>query len=102
MRSFAREGLDLLLTRHPEAEVAYVIHQSHQDDMRVGLPMTGPWTCVDLIIDGERRQFAIWNSTGNVYRVIGPEGAYPGAVEDDPFLIVVPLEQGQRKTALNE
>ena len=96
MKSFGREGLDLLLAHYPEAEVAYVIHQHHLHWA------PGPWTCVDLIIDEQRHPFAIWNSTGNVYKVSGPKDEYPDAVEDDPFLIVTPLEQGQRKTTLEE
>jgi hypothetical protein len=86
----ARMGLNLLLSFYPGAEVAYVMHQRHN---KLGgefaqVESYGPWTCVDLVHDGERRQYAIWNYNGDVYRVTGPEGQYPGAVEDDPFLTV--------------
>lgn len=100
----ARQGLDLLLAHYPEAEVALVIHQRHARYSPTTRPpgqvspvlrppweeSPGPWTCVDLIVEQERRQFAIWNYNGDVYRVTGAHGQYPGAVEDDPFLTVVP------------
>ena len=82
MPSNARLGLDKLLAEYPDADISQVIHQ---------LDSNGPWTCVDLRIDGQRTPFAIWNHTGNVYRVEGPDGEYPGAVEDDPFLTVTLL-----------
>lgn len=64
--SWTRKGLDLLLARFPDAELARVWVSG------------GVWVCVDFQ-SGEH--FAIWRATGAVYRVEG------GAVHDDPFLV---------------
>jgi hypothetical protein len=48
----------------------------------------GPWTCVDLLDDGELMRFAIWNYTGNCYHL-----DEQGAVEEDPFIVVTPLHK---------
>jgi hypothetical protein len=83
----SRAGLDLLLKTYPDADVALVLHQQFQTNYPPYVADGyGPWTCVDLITNGERWQFAIWNSTGDVYRVQRAGDKYPGAVEEDPYL----------------
>lgn len=92
MKSKARRGFDALLAQFPEAEMAQAWNQDEavlektmphpEVAARLNIsPEPGPWTCVDLIVDGELARYAIWNRTGNVYR-IGSDGA----VEDDPFI----------------
>jgi hypothetical protein len=92
-----REGLDCLLELHPEAEVARVLRQHEDDDWdhptREGWAWPrGPWTEVDLILEvpsdrpPDLTKFAIWNRTGNVYKI-----DKLGAVQDDPFIEVTPM-----------
>lgn len=77
-----RQGLDRLLAEYPDADVAVIVNQGNRDSY-VRNAVEGPWTTVDLTINGELTKFAIWNYTGNVYRC----DEY-GAVEDDPFIVV--------------
>lgn len=99
--SLMRRGLDYLLSEFRDAELAQAVNQDADVRSVVGDavpepfpvfgyllqaepaqgPSPGPWTCVDLVVSGELRRFAIWNLTGAVYRV-----GEDGAVEDDPFL----------------
>jgi hypothetical protein len=86
MKSKARQGLDRLLAEYPEAEVGRIWSYEHVESI-VYATNSGPWTCVDLLIAPETIvQFAIWNYTGNVYRL-----DTSGAVEDDPFIVITPL-----------
>jgi hypothetical protein len=105
-RTKARQGLDMLLAAHPNAEVARILRQHQDDDWShpidrqpfflrpriVGEWPRGVWTEVDLILEiptdrpPDLTPFAILNHTGNVYRCDAE-----GAVEDDPFLVVTPL-----------
>jgi hypothetical protein len=100
MPSKARAGLNQLLRNYPEAEIEMVDGQAETPNTEGSGPMIklgrqeGPWVCVDLSIDGMIQQFAIWKTTGNVYHLQGPDGEYPGAVEDDPFIIVTPMGAG--------
>jgi hypothetical protein len=93
----ARRGLNMLLRNYPDADVCDVWNQSsaivearerlkdtpYFDDVSQFFRSrnSGPWTCVDLLIDGKVKRFAVWNETGYVYR-LGEDGV----VEDDPFL----------------
>lgn len=90
----ARRGLDRLLAAHPDRDVervdAQLPHPIEVYDVdpdtgeRAGRPYrrwdlpAGPWLLVKFA-DGE--EFAIWKTTGHVYRV-GPDGA----VDEDPIL----------------
>lgn len=83
-----RASLDRLLASKPGIDVATIDGQPEAPDhelpdgrTRLG-HLAGPWVCVDFA-DGE--QFAIWKTTGNVYRV----GEH-GAVEDDPIIVAEP------------
>lgn len=109
MNSKARQGFDRLLAEYPEAEVARTWNQDDAiteiyehveglsgvtfDFVRSTVYSTnsGPWTCVDLLTaPGTIGQFAIWNYTGNVYRL-----DKSGAVEDDPFIVITTIREGQ-------
>jgi len=77
-----RAGLDWLLARYPDAEVALVYDQAYPwPPEHLTRYVEGPWLLVDLVDGIRKRQFAIWKSTGAVYRVTG------GAVGDDPLWI---------------
>lgn len=99
MKSPARRGLDALLEMYPEAEPLEVYSQ-HETVVAVynlqrptefgrgylasSIPRDpGAWTVADLADDGKALRFAIWNATGNVYRV-----DEHGAAEDDPFITI--------------
>jgi hypothetical protein len=84
MSSLARRGIDMLLAEYPDADV-----QSIEDRG------THAWTTVDLVhfpkpgslsAVATFTRYAVWNHTGNVYRI-----DRRGAVVDDPFLVVTPL-----------
>jgi hypothetical protein len=107
MSSKACAGLNQLLRNYPEAELAMAWNQNEEisdavlsdapsryDPREKLLRPPGPWLIVDLFMDGKIVPFAIWNLTGNVYHLQGPEGEYPGAVEDDAFIIVTPMGVG--------
>jgi hypothetical protein len=95
MPSLARYGLNRLLELNPNADIAFLRQQDekimeayrkaanpsewHTEYWLAG----GPWLCVDLCTDGKIERFAIWNATGNVYRL-----DKHGAVEDDPFITI--------------
>lgn len=97
MKSKARQGLDKLLELYPEAEplqihsqaptVVAVYNLQPPDEFSRGylassIPRDpGPWTIADLADDGKALRFAIWNETGNVYRV-----DEHGAADDDPII----------------
>jgi hypothetical protein len=73
------KGLDLLLAELPEHGLELLKVNDH-------------WVSIDMIPPGSRfgslrEQYAIWRETGNVYRL-----DEVGAVEDDPWLIVTPLD----------
>jgi hypothetical protein len=98
----ARRGFNMLLRNYPDAEVATIwnqdkgvvgnyVHPEVQERIRMVAVTPGPWTCVDLLIEGELKQFAIWNNTGHVYRI-----GKGGAVEDDPFLKIRELPGGNK------
>lgn len=85
--SLARRGLDRLLAHYPHADIDMIDGQSATPDTEGPGPMLklgrteGPWVCVDLVHGGQVARFAIWKSTGAVYRL-----DEHGAVEDDPFI----------------
>lgn len=81
--SLMRQGLNALLEQFSGLDVLKVELQTDYEGKR-----PGPWTLVDLGILGwsHRKEFAIWNNTGNVYR-----DDEQGAVEDDPMIEVTPL-----------
>jgi hypothetical protein len=68
------EGIDKVLAHFPHSAIEWT-------------KITDLWTVIKLV-GGEAviQEVAIWNATGNVYRV----GLF-GAVEDDPFIVVTPL-----------
>jgi hypothetical protein len=83
-----REALDKLLASKPGVEIACIDGQQASEDIEqldgsiiLGVS-AGPWVCVDFA-DGQK--FAIWKTTGNVYRV-----DEHGAVEDDPIDLTPP------------
>lgn len=94
-RSKAREGLDCLLELYPFADIALMLTQRREIvdaltaaekrdlfGLRFQL-LSGSWTYADLWEDGELKRFAIWNTTGDVYKV-----GEDGAVGVDPFIEV--------------
>jgi hypothetical protein len=90
-----RQGLSALLAYYPNADLVHVENQNDtlREVMRTApappfehwtyRSEPGPWTTVDLVLAGKPLRLAIWNRTGNVYKV-GDDGA----VEDDPFIEV--------------
>ena len=105
--SKAREGLDKLLELFPEADLAWVRQQNetimntYREQVKPSQYSSqeywlapGPWLCVDLFVRGRILQFAIWNETGNVYRVAKEFEEYPGSVSDDPIIIITKLGAG--------
>jgi hypothetical protein len=92
--SLARRGLDALLKQYPTADLAWTRQQDekimevYREQIEPSQYNTeywlapGPWLCVDLYVNGRIEQFAIWNRTGNVYRI------FNGAAEDDPFISI--------------
>lgn len=102
--SKARLGLDALLKQNPEADIAFVrqqdktIMEAYRKHTKPSIYRNeywlagGPWLCVDLYIEGNIHQFAIWNETGNVYRL-----GDAGAVEDDPFIYITPFHSGEAR-----
>lgn len=70
MANLAEKGIAALRERFPDAKVVR------------GPEGSGWWTIFDLDVG----KFAIWNHTGNVYRV-----DESGAAEDDPFITVTEL-----------
>lgn len=88
-QSLMRQGFDRLMAKHHEADVGYVFNQdSHvinerEREAQAYVGNSGQWTCVDLVYHERLMKFAIWNRTGNVYRV-----DEHGAAEDDPFITI--------------
>lgn len=71
--SLSDRGLALLRRRFPGARVTKMDEQPETETST-----EGPWVRVEMN-NGE--SFAVWKSTGAVYRVLGD-----GTVGDDPFL----------------
>jgi len=67
--SWERRGFDLLIAEYPIADA-------------FNITISEPWLCVDLALDNDVHKFAIWRTTGCVYKV-----DEHGAAADDPFLI---------------
>lgn len=74
-----KRGLDDLLAFHADA---LVIDLEWQEGDAPWVLVTMWWLDEEVDRSGE---FAIWKSTGNVYRV------HQGAVEDDPFIETTPF-----------
>lgn len=108
-KSKAREGFERLLENYPWAEIAEVWNQKEtvqqaeqrqrdfvgrvlyrEPGLRMNTGMDGPWLCVDLWENERLLRFAIWRSTGNVYRL-----DEIGAVEDDPFIVLTTIRHEQ-------
>jgi len=87
--SLVRRGLDELLVRYPHLDLIEVNWDEPQLAHRV--EFQSPWVLVTL---GQRSQgeipawarwhFAIWRSTGSVYRMLNESGP----VEEDPYITV--------------
>ena len=78
-----RDGLNWLLAQYPDAEVALVYDQAYPwPPEHLTRYIEGPWLLVDLVDGPRKRKFAIWKTTGAVYRV-----GWDGAVGDDPLWI---------------
>lgn len=87
----ARRGLDVLLATHPHLDLV-TAYQPGDELSLAPHPLGMSWLRVDLGQPSEGDveayavwQFAIWKTTGAVYRMVG------GAVEDDPFIVPSPV-----------
>lgn len=77
----ARRGLDALLAAYPIHDLA-----SAETEIPVGENRGWtPWLVVELFLDGEFKQFAIWKATGAVH-TIGADGAVSDGPTIDGFL----------------
>lgn len=92
-RSAVRHGLDELLAKYPDRDVFSVdwtlthslrVYEVNEEGRRTSdrpyrqwdLP-AGPWCLVTFLDDDGYEEFAIWKTTGAVYRV-GDDGAVEG------------------------